>query len=141
MVMTRWKASNALPAAVYYTKSAILVQGSSSKIDNLTIAQFFIVHCIETISEMVETTVSLMRLERSTNKGLHVKKRIPTYYTKCAILVQGSSSKIDNLTIVQFFILHCIETISKMVETTVSLMRLGRSTNKGLHVKKRLPTY
>ena len=53
------------------------------------------------------------------------KVHITFYYTKCSIFIQGGSTKIETLTIAQFFVYHYIEKIANMVENMVPLQDIG----------------
>ena len=47
------------------------------------------------------------------------------YFTKCSIWIQGSSTKIDRLTIAQFFTYNYIEKISNLIQSKVRLNEIG----------------
>ena len=55
------------------------------------------------------------------------KVHITFYYTKCSIWIQGSSSKIDNMTIAQFFTYNYLEHIKNIIISTVPLKRIGET--------------
>ena len=50
---------------------------------------------------------------------------ITFYYTRCSIWIQGSPSKINNITVAHFFAIHYLERISNMVVKTVPLQKIG----------------
>ena len=58
-------------------------------------------------------------------KGTPHKVYITFYYTKCSLWIQGSSSKINNLTVAQFFAYNYLENIAKMIENSIPLQDLG----------------
>ena len=43
------------------------------------------------------------------------------YYTKCSIWIQGSSTKINNITIAQFFATHYLEKLAHMIVKNINL--------------------
>ena len=48
------------------------------------------------------------------------------YYTKCSLWLQGNSTKINNLTIAQFFTYYYIERIASCIEKSVPLDKIGK---------------
>ena len=46
----------------YYTKCSIWIQGQTARIQNMTPAQYFVIHYLEKVSNMVQNTVSLEEL-------------------------------------------------------------------------------
>ena len=49
------------------------------------------------------------------------------YYTKCSLWIQGNSTKINNLTIAQFFAYYYIEKIARSIEKSVPLDKVGEA--------------
>ena len=58
------------------------------------------------------------------------KVHLTFYYTKCSIWVQGSSSKINNLTVAQFFTFHYIEKITNTISENVALDDIGQTLRR-----------
>ena len=46
---------------------------------------------------------------------------ITFYYTRCSLWIQGAHSKINNMTVAQFFTIQYLERIVNMVERTIPL--------------------
>ena len=70
----------------------------------------------------VEAQYSLQFEHNGTRHNVH----ITFYYTKCSLFIQGQSSKINNLTIAQYFACQYIEKISEIIEETVPLDDIGK---------------
>ena len=65
----------------------------------------------------VEAQFSIQFTQNEGKYNVH----ITFYYTRCSIWIQGSSAKINNMTVAQFFTMHYIEKVSNMVVQTVPL--------------------
>ena len=74
----------------------------------------------------VEAQYSIQYVYNGTRHNVH----LTFYYTKCSILVQGTSTKIETLTVAQFFSCHYIEKISNMVENMAPLKDISNELKK-----------
>ena len=70
----------------------------------------------------VEAQYSLQFEHSNVKHNVH----LTFYYTKCSLWVQGNSSKIDNLTIAQFFTYNYIEKVAIEAEKTFPLETIGQ---------------
>ena len=74
----------------------------------------------------VEAQYSIQFTYNNTPQKVH----ITFYYTKCSIWVQGSSSKINNLTVAQFFTLHYIEEFANAISDNIRINEIGETLRK-----------
>ena len=92
-------------------------------------------NCTEDLSKRkVPTDTSSKRLEVEAQysiqfeyEEIHHNIHITFYYTKCSLWLQGNSTKINNLTIAQFFMYNYIERIANAIEETVPLHKIGEA--------------
>ena len=61
------------------------------------------------------------------------KVHITFYYTKCSLWIQGSSCKINNMTVAQFFTYYYLENIINIIKNTVPLEKIGETLRQRIH--------